>query len=374
MDRSTPAEAAFADALQGCPREAFVGFVADVWRARGWAVDRDGSHLTLVREGPPAEVRHVTVARDPAGADLEARRVDLVVTSRLGHPSPEPMGGPEILSATDLYEVLRYGLDRETADRLVADHLEVEFGAFVPGEGVPVAASGADRDEPPADVPPRSAGRTRTPATGSGSGPAIAAVALLVLVAAVAGGSTVDPLIGSGIPIVSTPGLDAPAATPGPTPEPIPSAATPTATPREAFRETADQTRFFGLEPTCERPPQLVIAIVLGALAANDPSTDAGVEAASRFSALPKTEDGFGFPPLLSQPDYALLFTHESASYGPTTPLSRSVVSIRVRLENATASQTFRFVLSNEESWDSLGCWRLSGVLLEDDGAVSLHD
>lgn len=373
MDRSTPADAAFAEALQSLPRETFEAFVADLWRARGWDVDRDGRHLRIDREGPPAERRCLRVVHDPAETDLDRVAVDVLVTRRPERPTTGPVTGTEVLSGPDLYEVLRYGLDRDAADRLVADHLEREFGAFVPDEPA-TSATGSGPDGSPGGGPNGSGEGTPSRIAGIGTEPAIAAVALLVLIAAVAGGSTVDPLIDSGIPIVSTPGLDAPAVTPGPTPEPVATSPTPTATPREGALQTADQTRFFGLEPTCERPPKLVLAIVLGALAANDPSTDAGIEAASRFSALPKTEDGFGFPPILNQPEYALLFTHETATYGPTTPLSRSVVSIRVRLENATASRTFRFVLSNEESWDALGCWRLSGVLLEDDGAVSMRD
>lgn len=372
MDRSTPADAAFAEVLQGLPRETFEAFVAGIWRARGWAVGRDGGCLELDREGPPPERWRLAVAHDPAETDLDREVVDVLVTSRPERPQTGPEAGTDVLSAPDLLEILRYGLDRETADRLVTDHLDRDISAFVPDKAatgacdVPDGTSAGGPDHPRKGTP---SGRN-----GTGTEPAITAVVLLVLVAAVAGGTTVEPLIDSGHPNVPTPGPAASGATPDPTPEPVPTATTASTTPGEGARETAGQTRYFTIEPTCERPPELVLAIVLGALAANDPSTDAGIEAASRFSALPKTEEGFGFPPILNQPEYALLFTHETATYGPTRPLSRSVVSIRARLENATASRTYRFVLSNEESWDSLGCWRLSGVLLEDDGAVSLRD
>lgn len=98
--------AAFRTLLADCSRSAFAAFVADLWRARGETVRREGERVVVDEEvlhpvldpgeEPPGDGRLVVAAR--TGADVDA------------------------VGADSLYEMLLYGVDRERAAAIFETH------------------------------------------------------------------------------------------------------------------------------------------------------------------------------------------------------------------------------------------------------------
>lgn len=155
--------AAFGEALAALPPERFASFVADLWQARGWSVEREGAVLR-VTDGPvggdrvlfpraagdarsiPDGVDVIVAAGDPDGLDVDARLV-----------------GPQAV-----YEIVRYGLEGRDSDRLATDYLG---DAEVLERPTPDAADDADATEG-ADTPDGDEAEPAEPARGfAGSSP-----------------------------------------------------------------------------------------------------------------------------------------------------------------------------------------------------------
>lgn len=100
---------------------AFERFVADLWRARGWTVEREGEtlvaeHLTL-DDRRSLDVRAVPWWR-PGTPSPEPTDADLLVVNR-----PAPDGSGSVVGADDLHDALRYAVDAEARADLLETHL-----------------------------------------------------------------------------------------------------------------------------------------------------------------------------------------------------------------------------------------------------------
>jgi hypothetical protein len=100
-------------------------FVADLWRASGYDVREEEETLVATRRGgrvrlfPSVGRRLRGPTRPPDGTDPDV----IVDGSGRAHPLAEECGA-ERVSPSDLYDRLLYGLDRETAARLLDRHLD----------------------------------------------------------------------------------------------------------------------------------------------------------------------------------------------------------------------------------------------------------
>ena len=146
--------------------------------------------------------------------------------------------------------------------------------------------------------------------------------------------------------------------TPAPTPttEPTP---VPTVTTSGEVREP----RYLGLEPTCERPPGLVIAIQVGALRNNDPATDEGIAAAWRF-ASPRNRAALGsvegFAETLES-GYRPLLDAERVAYGPIQrDGGRATQTVTVTVDGERSR--YRWTLRRQSGGRYDGCWMTASV------------
>ncbi|WP_460919203.1 hypothetical protein [Salinarchaeum chitinilyticum] len=111
--------------------DAFVEFVAALWRASGWTVRRDGSVLHASRHGaskrllvlPPQRIAP-SLRRGPtttAPVDVVVAPFSVASTSELPRGTPDA----EIVDVAGLRDRLYYALNDETRTRLLASHLGV---------------------------------------------------------------------------------------------------------------------------------------------------------------------------------------------------------------------------------------------------------
>lgn len=367
MDPSREPEAAFADALQRRAPAEVAAFVAELWRARGWDVTADGDRLEAVRTAPTAERRRIHVVDAGSGAPAPA---DVVVTA--GRAPPEAPDA-EVVTADDLYRMVRFGLDRAAGERLLEAHLGLDAAVLEAPRPVTEADASPEAPASTAGDAGRPWGEWAGLLRGARSVSPVTVVAAVVLVSAAvlgaAGGpaATVEPLA------ASLPGSSSAV------PEGVASTPVPTATPASSPDGDTDplpvarQSRYLEATPTCERPPGLVVVIIVGALAANDPETDDGIDTAWRFSFHPETSIKHDFVRFLRQPEFALLFSHDTAEFGPVIAHEEDIVSQRVRLSNRTRSRSFQFVVAQDPVGELEGCWRLAGILLDDANGVSIR-
>lgn len=120
--------------VRSLDHEGFCEFVADLWEACGWTVDRDGCELDVSRQGtskrllvlPPYRVApRFRRAPEPTGS------IDAVVSPRVGTDgSTLPRGTPDVpvIDAGEISERLCYAVDESTRKRLLATHLGIEDG------------------------------------------------------------------------------------------------------------------------------------------------------------------------------------------------------------------------------------------------------
>lgn len=193
----------------------------------------------------------------------------------------------------------------------------------------------------------------------------VAAIAIAIAVVIGAASGPLGGLAGDG-------GTDAPATgderqrstTPAPVPTTVPGAGNP------APGTPAGQPRYLSLQPTCDRPPGLVVAIILGALHTAGRADDDGIEAAWRYSVKPigSGDDPSQFATFLRQDRYRPLFTYQSAEYGPVVHHTETIVSQRVTLRTRGQRTAYEFVLSQSEREPTAGCWQLAGISAQSDG------
>jgi len=129
------------------------------------------------------------------------------------------------------------------------------------------------------------------------------------------------------------------------------------------------------LEPTCDRPPLLVVQIQMNALRQNDPTTNDGIRTTRRFASPGnrRTVGSFArFVDLFQTPTYAPMLSYDSAEYVPER-VDGDVAEIRVvTRENSTVTGTYTFrlrqigaedgsITSGSAGYD--GCWMTDGVV-----------
>jgi hypothetical protein len=134
-------------------------------------------------------------------------------------------------------------------------------------------------------------------------------------------------------------------------------------------------TRSTTLEPTCDRPPLLVVQIQMNALRQNDPTTNDGIRTTRRF-ASPGNRRAVGsfarFVDLFQTPTYDPMLSYDSAEYAPER-VNGDVAEIRVvTRENGTVTATYTFRLRQIGAEDGSitggsagysGCWMTDSVV-----------
>lgn len=153
--------------------------------------------------------------------------------------------------------------------------------------------------------------------------------------------------------------------TPAPVPEATPES-TPTATAARAGSTIGGQTvgNYSSLEPTCTRPPGLVVHIQVLALATNDPETNNGIKTTWQF-ATPSNKQYTGpyssFERLIKQ-SYRPLLEAESVTYEPLS-MTTTPVQQRVTVTTANGTTSYLWQLEKQSSGRHAGCWMTSGVV-----------
>jgi len=201
-------------------------------------------------------------------------------------------------------------------------------------------------------------------------------LALLVLLAVAGAGLAPGPFAGRDRPTASANGL--PVTSPG-VPTSTSNVDSTTSAPsgdavgglsraaRGASRPApVDRSRYVGFSPTCERPPDLVLVVILGALEHNDPATDDGIRTAWNFSARTSPGSSYrSFARNLGQPEFDPLFTHRTVEYAVEHVVT-GIVSYRVRATTIDGRQSvYTVVLERQEVGTREGCWLLAGFLVD---------
>ena len=122
----SPTPAAFRDLLLELDAAALTAFVAAVYAARGWELDRDGDDLR-VRPAGARDWRRLVVApvdRQPTDAD------GVVVPTLVPDADGAGTGEPAVVDAAALLELLRYAVDDAARARLFRDFFDCEPDAF----------------------------------------------------------------------------------------------------------------------------------------------------------------------------------------------------------------------------------------------------
>jgi hypothetical protein len=149
---------------------------------------------------------------------------------------------------------------------------------------------------------------------------------------------------------------------------PAPVEATPDPTPTVTTRAGSDTERetignYSSLEPTCTRPPELVVHIQIVALATNDPETNDGIKTAWRFAA-PSNKQYTGpyssFERLIER-SYQPLLEAETVRYEPLE-FTNTPVQQRVTVTTANGTTPYRWQLKKQSSGEYEGCWMTAGV------------
>ncbi|MFC6973712.1 DUF4864 domain-containing protein [Halomicroarcula sp. GCM10025709] len=160
-----------------------------------------------------------------------------------------------------------------------------------------------------------------------------------------------------------------------PAPVPTPTAAAPNG-PSAAYEywgsvtatgSELNRTWLRSLEPTCERPPGLVVHIQVSALRTDDPETHAGIETAWRFAA-PSNRASFAsyesFVSVLTD-EYRPLLDAESVTYD-SIDIDRARGAARrnvtVYTPNGTA-QSYTWIVERQTTAPHEGCWMTTGVV-----------
>ncbi|MHB9287651.1 hypothetical protein ACKVMT_11520 [Halobacteriales archaeon Cl-PHB] len=130
----------------------FRAFVADLWAARGRTVRQTGETVVVTAPDRPEQ----TLYPLPAGAEPSVPAdVDVVVAAR-DLPADAVLPGVEVVDVADLHQIVRYAVESDDAQRLLADHFEYEPDAEP--DGVP-----ALDDSPPPPTTDVATDRAGTP-------------------------------------------------------------------------------------------------------------------------------------------------------------------------------------------------------------------
>lgn len=128
--------AAFGSLVGGLDRAEFERFVAAVWRARGYTVDREAGLLVATPAGADgaAAERSVWVhqpGRWPlSGGESPPAAADVVVTSA---PDSPDAGDRRVIGVEDLHGMVFYGIDRDTCRELFVEFFGARPAALAGG-------------------------------------------------------------------------------------------------------------------------------------------------------------------------------------------------------------------------------------------------
>lgn len=112
--------------------DGFADFVADLWRACGWDVTREGYELEVARQRESKRFLVIPPNRIAPGlrrAPAPEGRIDAVVSPLANADrSTLPRGTPDvpIVDVAGIRERLQYAVDEETRRRLLAEHLGLD--------------------------------------------------------------------------------------------------------------------------------------------------------------------------------------------------------------------------------------------------------
>lgn len=172
-------------------------------------------------------------------------------------------------------------------------------------------------------------------------------------------------------------GETGPSAASSVTPAPVPT--TTTAEPAAASAEyeywgsvtetggELNRTWLRSLEPTCERPPGLIVYIQVSALRTDDPETHAGINTTWQFSAPSNRASFRSYDAFVDTVTgaYRPLLEAESVRYGPTEIDRRRGAAHRnvtVRTADGT-TESYTWVVERQTAEPYDGCWMTTGVV-----------
>lgn len=118
---SFPAAVAFRKQFSALSKDEAEAYVADLWQARGWNVEREGKRLRLTRSrDEPAKTLYVPGNAPGEGLPQDA---DIVITTTDATDYDVP-GGVEVVAPAGLYRMTKYAIDRDESERLLAAHFD----------------------------------------------------------------------------------------------------------------------------------------------------------------------------------------------------------------------------------------------------------
>ncbi|MFB6149225.1 MAG: DUF4864 domain-containing protein [Halobacteriales archaeon] len=397
----------FVSLLETLSDDEVIEFVEALWSLSGWSVVRSGPVLEATRSTPVSETRRILVTTPSTAAldDTDLTTIDTIVTVDQS-VDPADHEELEVFDPSDLYTEALYAIDAESADELFQSYFDRparrERNDDVQTLPAPSATEPTDDSPTQEESEPANQSTTDDQSTASASpgsntngGPWRYALLGGLLVMGVLGlgiGAGLIPGVG---PIGPTDGPMQSVAVPGgdrevgdegpfevpegnvdlgrqsptasshsttvsPTPDEQPATVTPTTTPR-----SVQSSRYTGLQPTCERPPRLVVAIQVGALRNNNATTNDGIATTWRF-ASPRNREVTGplanFIEIVKSPTYAPLLNHTRVTYGPMT-ISDSVATQPLAVTDQNGTQHgYEWILVRQDSGQFDGCWMTDGV------------
>lgn len=114
-------EPSFRRQILALSREEFLAFLVDLWEARGWDTEHSAGTVRLTDPGTRSEKTLYPVL-SPEDVPREAAIVVLVTES----DAVETPTDVNIYDLTDLYEMTKWGVERDVSEMLLASHLSLE--------------------------------------------------------------------------------------------------------------------------------------------------------------------------------------------------------------------------------------------------------
>ena len=400
--------ATFADRFAGANVETRTAFVADLWEALGWETNVDGRVVTAERTTPVTESRKLLVpdthriTSDDGGVEIADHDPDATDIDAVVAPADAAMTDPEVdrIDATDLAERARYGVDRADARTVFSHHFGRPLasrasaaGGSGPDAGGADSPSGAADHSPDVDGVPSGAGpgdpatdtsasdppETRRPDSAGAADSegllsrrrarwTLAATALLLVGVGLAmstGTGLLDPFSGDTASGDLAPGNEAATNTTTPSGTEAPVGIVAAGVAESSTTGEENSSRYATIEPTCDRPPGVVLAIQVEALGRNDElPDDAGIRTAYRFYSPPNryavsTLDEFTRAIKGRLP---ILLDHESVAYGPpnlSTDGEAPTYTRRVTFTDRSGTmEAFLWSVTRNDD----GCWLTTSI------------
>ncbi len=344
-------------------------FVADLWEAFGWETSIEGAVVVAERSEPVSETRRLLVSAGEYPPDEPD--VDAIVTP--GGSVPVDANVP-VIDAGEIRERALYGASRSTTAEPFRRHLGHELVAERGVDPDP-GSSPEKRADPPTDVTddqedttPETDGSEDSGAPGEETG---SSDPTAVTAGRAAGAFLIVALVVGSVGFAAGAGMLPPETVLG---DRGPSNATDaTPTPDRETVTNGSLARYGLIQPTCERPPELVIKIQVDAFGRNEElGGNTGIWIAYQFASpgnKATTGPQASFARLIRQ-QYPIMLNHESVEYGPLRPRdgesrengSRTLTQ-RVTLTDANGTEsTFLWSVEKQESGEYDGCWMTSSV------------